>query len=120
MTRTDPWDGGSRRWWWGGGEESPGSTGASHVTRLAIPDWYHCGMSKQIAVRLPEDLVEFVDRAIDSGAERSRAAFVARALERERRRLIAAHDAAILAGTGSDPDLQRLAEHATGLRHDLD
>jgi Arc/MetJ-type ribon-helix-helix transcriptional regulator len=76
-------------------------------------------MSKQIAVRLPDDLVDFVDKVVDSGTERSRATFVARALERERRRLTAARDAEILASAGSDPDLHRLAECAVGLGHDL-
>ena len=47
-------------------------------------------MSKQIAVRLADDLVDFVDALVDSGAGRSRAAVVAKALERERRRTIAA------------------------------
>jgi Arc/MetJ-type ribon-helix-helix transcriptional regulator len=77
-------------------------------------------MSKQIAVRLPDELVDFVDQAVNAGTERSRAAFVARALERERRRLIAARDAQILAGAGADPDLHKLAEHAAGLGHALD
>jgi Uma2 family endonuclease/predicted transcriptional regulator len=54
-------------------------------------------MSRQIAVRLPDDLVDFVDAVVDSGAERSRATVVTRALERERRRVIAARDAEILA-----------------------
>jgi Arc/MetJ-type ribon-helix-helix transcriptional regulator len=45
-------------------------------------------MSKQIAVRLPDELVAFVDEVIESGAEPSRAAVVARALERERRRAV--------------------------------
>ncbi|HET8587961.1 MAG TPA: YlcI/YnfO family protein, partial [Candidatus Limnocylindria bacterium] len=57
-------------------------------------------MSKQIAVRLADDLVEFVDDVVGSGKERSRAAVVARALERERRRMVAARDAEILAATG--------------------
>jgi Arc/MetJ-type ribon-helix-helix transcriptional regulator len=68
-------------------------------------------MSKQIAVRLSDDLVAFVDDLVESGAERSRAAVVTRALERERRRVIAARDAAILARTGPDPELDALAEH---------
>lgn len=76
-------------------------------------------MSKQIAVRLPDDLVDFVDEVVDSGAERSRATFVARALARERRRLTAARDAEILASAGSDPDLHKLAQYAAGLGHDL-
>lgn len=72
-------------------------------------------MSKQIAVRLSDDLVEFVDDTIASGNARSRASVVTRALERERRRAIAAKDAEILARTGSDPELAGLAEHAAGL-----
>jgi Arc/MetJ-type ribon-helix-helix transcriptional regulator len=72
-------------------------------------------MSKQIAVRLPDELVEFVDEVVDSGGGRSRAAVVGRALERERRRMVAARDAAILADTGSDPDLAKLAEHVARL-----
>lgn len=68
-------------------------------------------MSKQIAVRLPNDLVDFVDQLVSEGKANSRAAVVNRALERERRRAIAARDAAILAGAGDDPDMHRLAEH---------
>jgi Arc/MetJ-type ribon-helix-helix transcriptional regulator len=62
-------------------------------------------MPKQIAVRLADELVEFVDAVVDSGQERSRAAVVTRALERERRRSIAARDADILAAAGVDPVL---------------
>ncbi|MGC2374313.1 MAG: ribbon-helix-helix domain-containing protein [Solirubrobacteraceae bacterium] len=76
-------------------------------------------MSKQIAVRLPEELVAFVDDIVDSGKERSRAAVVTMALERERRRTAAARDAEILARTGSDPELVKLAEHAVGLPSQL-
>lgn len=72
-------------------------------------------MSKQIAVRLSDDLVEFVDEIVGAGHERSRAAVVTRALERERRRLAAVHDAEILARSGPDPDLGALARHAAGL-----
>ena len=68
-------------------------------------------MSKQIAVRLPNDIVDFVDEMVESGSERGRAAVVTRALERERRRVIAARDAEILARTGADPELEGLAEH---------
>jgi Arc/MetJ-type ribon-helix-helix transcriptional regulator len=77
-----------------------------------IPEWYYYGMSKQIAVRLADDLVEFVDEVVGSGKQRSRAAVVARALERERRRTVAARDAEILAARGPDPELAGLAEHA--------
>jgi Arc/MetJ-type ribon-helix-helix transcriptional regulator len=75
-------------------------------------------MSRQIAVRLDNDLVEFVDEIVGSGRERSRAAVVARALERERRRMAAAHDAEILETTGSDPELEGLAEHAARIAVD--
>jgi Arc/MetJ-type ribon-helix-helix transcriptional regulator len=77
-------------------------------------------MSKQIAVRLPDDLVAFVDQRVVSGAERSRAAVVTKALERERRRAVAARDAEILAHAGSDPDLAGLAEYAARQSPDLD
>jgi antitoxin MazE3 len=76
-------------------------------------------MSKQIAVRLPDELVAFVDEVVDSGDERSRAAVVTRALEREQRRSLAERDARILARTGPDPELAGLAEHAAGVPLDL-
>jgi antitoxin MazE3 len=69
-------------------------------------------MSKQIAVRLPDDLVAFVDERVGSGVGRSRAAVVTQALERERRRAVAERDAEILSRTGADRDLAGLAEHA--------
>lgn len=72
-------------------------------------------MSKQIAVRLPDELVAFVDEVVESGREPSRAAVVTRALEREQRRTVAMRDAEILAATGPDPELEGLAVHAVGL-----
>ena len=84
-----------------------------------LPFCYHYGMSKQIAVRLPDDIVHFVDEIVDSGTERSRAAVVTRALERERRRALAERDARILAQAGPDPELAGLAEYATSLPRDL-
>jgi Arc/MetJ-type ribon-helix-helix transcriptional regulator len=76
-------------------------------------------MSKQIAVRLPDELVAFVDSVVAHGEQRSRAAVVTRALEREQRRAIAAHDAEILAAHGPDPELAALAGHLTGHPIDL-
>ncbi|WP_116044613.1 YlcI/YnfO family protein [Amycolatopsis palatopharyngis] len=70
-------------------------------------------MTKQIAVRLPDDLVEFIDRAVEHGAASSRAAVVAQAVERERRRTIAARDVAILSGLHNDHDMDELAEFAS-------
>jgi Arc/MetJ-type ribon-helix-helix transcriptional regulator len=87
---------------------------------VLLPSWYRYGMSKQIAVRLPDELVDFVDEIVGSGAGRSRASVVAQALRRERRRVVAAQDAEILARTGPDPELAGLAEHATGLPAALD
>ena len=72
-------------------------------------------MSKQIAVRLPEDLVAFLDDLVAHGQASSRAAAVAKAVERQRRREVAERDVAILARTRDDDDgLDRLAEFAAG------
>jgi Arc/MetJ-type ribon-helix-helix transcriptional regulator len=71
-------------------------------------------MSKQITVRLPDGLVEFVDELVGSGSERSRAAVVRRALDRDRRRATAALDAEILARAGPDPEFDGLAGYAVG------
>ena len=68
-------------------------------------------MSTQIAVRLPDDLVEFLDELVRSGDAASRAAAVTRALERERRRRTAERDAAILARSGGDADMDSLVRH---------
>jgi Arc/MetJ-type ribon-helix-helix transcriptional regulator len=70
-----------------------------------------CQVSTQIAVRLPEELVEFIDRLVADGRASSRAAVVSQALQRERRRDLAARDAAILAAGGEDDDLDALAQH---------
>lgn len=77
-------------------------------------------MSKQIAVRLSDDLVDFVDSIVQTGEQRSRAAVVTRALERERRRTIAARDAEILAASGPDADLASLADHVVDAPMDLE
>ena len=69
-------------------------------------------MSQQIAVRLPDELVAFVDQLVGSGRERSRAAVVTKALERERRRAIAQRDAEILAAGAERDDLRELADWA--------
>ena len=77
-------------------------------------------MSKQIAVRLPDEIVAFVDGQVSEGKASSRAVVVKRALERERRRAVAAQDAAILARAGDDPDMDRLASHIAGAPLDLE
>jgi Arc/MetJ-type ribon-helix-helix transcriptional regulator len=71
-------------------------------------------MTMQIAVRLPEELVRFIDELVADGRASSRAAAVTQALQRERRREMAARDAAILAA-GQPDDLDGLAEHVAQL-----
>lgn len=93
---------------------------AGRVSILGERARYRLDMSKQIAIRLPDDLVAFVDHAVAAGEARSRAAVITRALERERRRANAERDAEILARTGSDPDLAGLADHARRRPLDLD
>lgn len=65
-------------------------------------------MSIQIAVRLPDELVAFLDDAVRDGKATSRAALVTSALEREMRRLLAEQDADILRHVGSQDDLDEL------------
>lgn len=61
------------------------------------------GMSRQITVRLPDDLVEIIDQQIAHGRSAKRAAVVAAAVARERLREIATRDGAILSRAGRDP-----------------
>lgn len=74
-----------------------------------IPSRYDVGMTRQITVRLQEELVEFVDALVAEGVVDSRAQAVALALTRERRRRTALHDAEILRGTAGDPELDAVA-----------
>jgi Arc/MetJ-type ribon-helix-helix transcriptional regulator len=76
-------------------------------------------MSSQITVRLPDDLVAFMDDQIRHGSAISRAELVARALEVERRRLLALADADIYARSG-EGDLEALARHARLVPLDVD
>jgi len=79
-------------------------------------------MSKQIAVRLPEEIVDFVDALVREGSASSRAVVVTRALQREQRRAVAARDAAILARAAGDDDddMDGLAEHVAHAPLDLE
>ncbi|MFZ2526302.1 MAG: antitoxin [Rhodococcus sp. (in: high G+C Gram-positive bacteria)] len=79
--------------------------------------------TQQIAIRLPADLVAFLDDEVGSEHARSRADVVARALRHEQRRLIAERDVAILAAwrDREDPDhLDSLADHASATPLDID
>lgn len=93
-------------------------TGLTAVKR--IPNRYHDGMSKQIAVRLPDDLVDFLDELVASGDEASRASIVIRALKREKRRLGTLKDVEILKRLGEDPELIGFAEYASRSRQELE
>lgn len=74
-------------------------------------------VSTQIAVRLPDEMVAFLDRSVATGKVSSRAALVVSAVEREMRRLTAEQDAQILRTHGPADDLDDLvtwtATHAT-------
>lgn len=70
-------------------------------------------MSIQIAVRLPDDMVAFIDELVMHGEASSRAQVVSRALERERRRRGAERDAAIYAAEKTDADMDALAAYAS-------
>ncbi|GAA3865596.1 YlcI/YnfO family protein [Tessaracoccus defluvii] len=65
-------------------------------------------MSTQIAIRLPDDMVAFLDKSVAAGDAPSRAALVARAVEREMRRQVAEQDAVILRERGTADDLDEL------------
>jgi Arc/MetJ-type ribon-helix-helix transcriptional regulator len=71
-------------------------------------------MSTQIAVRLPEEMVAFLDKAVADGKASSRAALVSAAVEREMRRQAAETDAAILRKAGADDDLDALVNWTAG------
>jgi Arc/MetJ-type ribon-helix-helix transcriptional regulator len=61
-------------------------------------------MSTQIAIRLPDEVVQFVDAQVSSGAAKSRADFIWTAIKREQRRLVADSDAAIYAAMSFEDD----------------
>jgi Arc/MetJ-type ribon-helix-helix transcriptional regulator len=85
-----------------------------------IPKRSCFGMSKQIAVRLPDDLVDFLDDLVASGEEASRASIVTRALLREKRRLGALRDVEILKRLRPDKEMESLARWAAQVTQDID
>lgn len=70
-------------------------------------------MSTQIAVRLPDDMVAFLDRSVAAGKAPSRAALVASAVEREMRRQMAEQDVEILREKGAADDLDDVVRWAS-------
>ncbi len=69
-------------------------------------------VSTQIAVRLPDDLVAWIDERVAGGGG-SRAAVATKALRRYRRQLAAERDAQIYRDTGGYPDLEGMHEGRT-------
>ena len=78
-------------------------------------------MSIQIAVRLPDQLVNSLDELVDSGAARSRASVIERALLRELRYQRMLQEVEILnSGIGADKDLDALAGFSGNVALDVD
>ncbi len=78
-------------------------------------------MSIQIAVRLPDQLVNSLDELVDSGAARSRASVIERALHRELRYQRMLQEVEILnSGMGTDVDLDALAQFSSNVALDVD
>ena len=76
-------------------------------------------MSIQIAVRLDDEVVHWVDEVVAGGEASGRAALIERALRRERRRMAAERDAEIYAAS-ADPDLVSIVEATSRRRLDID
>ena len=62
-------------------------------------------MSTQIAVRLPDHMVQELDQLVADGTAPSRASVVEEALRRELRRYLYEREAKILANAEPDPEL---------------
>lgn len=77
-------------------------------------------MSKQLTVRLPEELVAYIDEQVKAGHAASRADLIASAVDRDRRRRIAERDVEILVGSSARDDLDELAAWAARTTLDLD
>jgi len=77
-------------------------------------------MSKQIAARLPDDIVDFMDDLIAKGDEASRGIIVLRALKRGRRRLGVLQEMEILNRTEPDEDMNAMVAYLAKRRIGLD
>lgn len=71
-----------------------------------VPLW---AVSTQIAVRLPDDLVAYVDQAVASGRVKSRAELVTKLIARDARRQRAEEDLQRLIDAGTLEDADALA-----------
>ena len=79
-------------------------------------------MSTQIAVRLPDAQVAFLDREISQGRASSRAELVSKALRRMERERLAARDLEIIIASGGNPysDLEGMLEQLVTSYPELD
>jgi len=78
-------------------------------------------MSIQIAIRLPDQLVNSLDELVDSGAARSRASVIERALLRELRYQRMLQEVEILnSGIGAGEDLDALVRFSGNVALDVD
>jgi Arc/MetJ-type ribon-helix-helix transcriptional regulator len=79
-------------------------------------------MSIQIALRLPEDVVEYIDEQVRVGRARSRSDVVARFVERDRRRERAARDVELMLADRPEvvDEFGALARHAATTALDID
>ncbi len=73
-------------------------------------------MSTQIAVRLPDEQVAYIDSQVAAGRASSRADLIAKLIVRERRRQRALEDIETMkaAGYAGNPDLARVAQATSG------
>lgn len=90
---------------WRSRDVRPGQAGES---QWGIRSGMMRRMTTQISVRLPDEMVSFLDRCVSEGRVASRAEIIAGAVEREMRREAAMRDTAILAEVGSADDLDDL------------
>jgi len=79
-------------------------------------------MSTQIAVRLPDAQVAFLDREISQGHAHSRAELVSKALRRMERERVAARDLQIIIDSGGNPysELEGMLEQLVTSYPELD
>ncbi len=79
-------------------------------------------MTTQIAVRLQNDLVTYIDAEVAAGRANSRAELIGRLLAREVRRQRALGDIEVMkrAGVAGYPDLEGVARATSRRRLDLD
>ena len=77
-------------------------------------------MSIQIAVRLPDRIVEELDALVDSGHAPSRASVVEAALRRELRQYLYAREAELLASLPPDDDFDAMHEWVARNRPAID